>query len=692
MATFNFETITAAQAQGFSPATDTLAFGSGETASAIHVAFNGGAMVITSLAGRAVTLPAGGLLREGVITFSDGSRLQIGATGADSVGGGSGRDALYGGDGADTLNGGAAADQLYGGGGADRFVVATGQSAATGDGMDRVFDWSASDQIYFSGAAGTATNYLELSATSFSAALVLANAQIAAGVVNYVAIAVGADVLVFADSRNDNGGADDAVTLVGRRLDDIAFGNIAGGPSTAPGKPPEPPLTPPASTPPTSTAPKTLNGTAGADTLEGGQGADTLAGLDGDDRLTGGDGNDVLQGGSGGDRLIGGGGEDYLQGGEGADYLAGGPGRDSLVGGAGADTFYFIAGDSTAGDDPAALDRILDWSAEDGILFSGVAAPTVTNYREITAATYAAAREQSQANYKSGVEYTVAQVGGDLYVFAPRVGQGAVIAGHSLEHISLANLGLPSAPASAPGETPSGTAGDDILGLGAGSQTYDAGAGNDLLDGGAGEDTIQGGDGDDIVRGGTENDVIQGGAGEDYLRGDDGADSLSGGADFDDINGNAGDDTVSAGLGDDWVVGGKDNDSLSGDSGDDLIYGNLGADTLSGGEGADVMRGGQDNDLLLGGAGADFLSGDKGDDTLTGGAGADVFHTFGDAGIDRVTDFNFAEGDRVQLDLGTQYTVSQTGADTVIAMTGGGQMILVGVAMNGLTAGWIFGA
>src|SRR6185436_2747390 len=143
---------------------------------------------------------------------------------------------------------------------------------------------------------------------------------------------------------------------------------------------------------------------------------------------------------------------------------------------------------------------------------------------------------------------------------------------------------------------------------------------------------------------------------------------------------------------DDWVVGGKDNDLLFGDAGGDLVYGNIGADTCIGGAGNDIVRGGQDNDQVFGDAGNDFVSGDKGDDTMTGGAGADVFHTFGDAGLDRVTDFSLAQGDRVQLDPGTQFTVSQVGADTVIDMTGGGQMILVGVAMSTLTGSWIFGA
>ncbi|MBU1375869.1 MAG: right-handed parallel beta-helix repeat-containing protein [Alphaproteobacteria bacterium] len=201
-----------------------------------------------------------------------------------------------------------------------------------------------------------------------------------------------------------------------------------------------------------------------------------------------------------------------------------------------------------------------------------------------------------------------------------------------------------------------------------------------------------GGMGNDTVDGGSGNDIIVESGGSNYLRGGDGADRISGGGGFDDMNGNAGNDTVSGGPDNDWVVGGKDNDSLSGDGGNDLVYGNLGNDTCSGGDGADTLRGGQDDDLVLGGAGADYLSGDKGSDTMTGGDGADIFHTFGDAGIDRVTDFNAAQGDRVQLDAGTTYTVSQVGSDTIINMGGGGQMILAGVSMSSLTPGWIFGA
>ena len=196
----------------------------------------------------------------------------------------------------------------------------------------------------------------------------------------------------------------------------------------------------------------------------------------------------------------------------------------------------------------------------------------------------------------------------------------------------------------------------------------------------------------DTIAGAAGDDVIFGGNGTNYLRGDEGNDRIVGGTGFDDINGNMGNDTASGGVGEDWVVGGRDNDSLSGGDANDLVYGNLGNDTISGDGGNDIVRGGQQDDVLFGGAGNDYMSGDKDSDTITGGTGADVFHTFGDAGMDRVLDFSLAEGDRVQVDAGTQYTVAQVGADTVISMTGGAQMVLVGVQMSSLTGSWIFGA
>lgn len=190
---------------------------------------------------------------------------------------------------------------------------------------------------------------------------------------------------------------------------------------------------------------------------------------------------------------------------------------------------------------------------------------------------------------------------------------------------------------------------------------------------------------------GPGNDSVTGTAGEDYLRGEDGNDVIVGGGAFDDLHGNAGNDTVSGGDGDDWVVGGKDNDHLKGEWGDDIVYGNLGDDTCEGGGGDDIVRGGQGNDLLLGGDGRDWISGDRGNDTITGGAGADTFNTFADAGLDRVTDFNRAEGDVVRVEGGV-YTWAQVGGDVEITIAGSAKLTLIGVQASSLTDGWIVSA
>jgi len=216
------------------------------------------------------------------------------------------------------------------------------------------------------------------------------------------------------------------------------------------------------------------------------------------------------------------------------------------------------------------------------------------------------------------------------------------------------------------------------------------GSGSDQINGNSLANSIQGNGGNDTIMAGSGNDTVADTAGQNYLRGEDGDDSISGGTGFDDANGNMGNDTIHGGAGDDYSVGGKDNDVLFGDAGVDIVWGNLGNDTIDGGDGNDQVRGGQGDDVVNGGAGNDFVSGDRGNDTITGGAGADLFHGSQDAGIDRVLDFSLAEGDRVLLDPGTTYTLSQQGADTVLDMGGGNQMILVGVPMSSLTSSSIF--
>jgi serralysin len=190
------------------------------------------------------------------------------------------------------------------------------------------------------------------------------------------------------------------------------------------------------------------------------------------------------------------------------------------------------------------------------------------------------------------------------------------------------------------------------------------GAGNDLYEGAGGRATgmVQGGEGDDSLRGGEV---------------------------FDYLHGNQGDDSIAGGAFGDWVVGGQGNDIIQGDAGDDIVQGNLGNDTCFGGDGPDIVRGGQGNDSVSGGGGNDFVSGDRGDDTLSGGGGADRFHSFAEAGIDQVVDFNRAEGDVVNLIAGSTYTVAQVGLDVVIAVGDSAQMVLVGVSLASLTGDWL---
>lgn len=219
----------------------------------------------------------------------------------------------------------------------------------------------------------------------------------------------------------------------------------------------------------------------------------------------------------------------------------------------------------------------------------------------------------------------------------------------------------------------------DVAGTATGGQT--AGVGEDLQ-ASAAHFQVVGGAGDDTLTGWSGIDLLHGGAG---------ADSITGGSGFNDINGNQGDDTiVGVSTVGDWLSGGQGSDSITavGSHVHNLVFGNMGADTLVAGSGGDLLLGGQGDDLIQGGAGSDWISGDRGQNTLSGGGGADIFHA-SHTGVDLVTDFNAAEGDRVLVDPGVTYTVSQDGTDTVIALSTGGRMTLAGVDSATLSSGWL---
>ncbi|MBP2314226.1 Ca2+-binding RTX toxin-like protein [Azospirillum soli] len=254
---------------------------------------------------------------------------------------------------------------------------------------------------------------------------------------------------------------------------------------------------------------------------------------------------------------------------------------------------------------------------------------------------------------------------------------------------------------------------DDTLHGGGGDDFVGSKTGNDVLYGDEGNDTVQGGEDHDTLFGGSDNDLLLGNTGADVLFGNTGADTLYGGRDNDTLYGGRdndalfgddGSDVVNGDLGDDALTGGADNDTLSGgdgadlvfgNTGSDLLFGNMGADTLYGGMGNDTLYSGRDDDLLFGDLGDDLLFGDLGNDTLTGGGGADVF-VFGQRfagglgdGHDVITDFNAAEGDRIQLKGGLTYTLTANGAgDAVIVFSSNDDVTLAGVRRDQVQSIW----
>ncbi len=213
----------------------------------------------------------------------------------------------------------------------------------------------------------------------------------------------------------------------------------------------------------------------------------------------------------------------------------------------------------------------------------------------------------------------------------------------------------------------------------------------DYLTGSNVANTLEGGGGDDYLWGEGGNDRLFGGEGKDYLVGGTGADVLDGGGGIEDTasylvssaavmvdltnhtahGGDAEGDQLS---GIEWLQGSNHNDFLTGDAnmnhlsgngGDDHLWGRTGRDTLDGGAGNDWLEGGSDTDWLTGGAGADRF----------------VFAAVNESAVgllrrDVITDFNHAEGDKIDL--------SNINARPVIVL-GGGQVGQVDTAFTFIT-------
>lgn len=380
-------------------------------------------------------------------------------------------------------------------------------------------------------------------------------------------------------------------------------------------------------------------GTPNNDTYVGGNRPETISGGNGSDFLAGSGGNDTLSGGSGADQLSGGLGNDRIDGGTGVDTI--------LVGG-GSTGFKVIRGGSTW--------TVTDTKAADG----NEGTDSITNAERLSFAD------------------------GRLF---------------DLATMKYLTSGPP------PLTLPEATTGSDTVNLTETADKFDALAGNDSVHGRGGNDALLGNLGFDLLYGDAGNDALSGGAGDDYLEGGVGNDRLAGGGGKDALNGGDGIDTAS------WkgetnglyfviyvyeeYVHGKAYDvqpgtlvevdsfalvqRFEGTNGDDTMYANPSPEgivalpdplkstevnsgvTLLGGNGNDYLIGSAHlRDVLDGQSGNDRLRGDAGDDTLTGGSGADTFRFryshgqpegINDSGIDLITDFSKAGGDKINIDV-----------------------------------------
>jgi phosphodiesterase/alkaline phosphatase D-like protein/predicted AlkP superfamily pyrophosphatase or phosphodiesterase len=163
------------------------------------------------------------------------------------------------------------------------------------------------------------------------------------------------------------------------------------------------------------------------------------------------------------------------------------------------------------------------------------------------------------------------------------------------------------------------------------------------------------------------------------------------------------DGSVSKGS-DNRVYGGEGNDELYaglrdrlfGETGDDILDATAGkgGNRLYGGAGNDTLFAGT-NDFLSGGDGDDKLFGGKGGNTLFGGAGADKFYlTSGGLPATANTVGDFEVGIDKLLLLGvsgvadfSNVTLTQKGADTLVAAGGKDLALLTGIQSSTLNAG-----
>ncbi len=388
MATYQFETITAQQAQSITAADQVLFCGGpARAASVTYQSYDPLALtpepprILVTYEGRTVAFGTDivQVSRAGGLVMADGSRLAIGDAGGGAIKGGTGDDGLYGGPGADTLEGGGGDDLLHGGSG------------------DDLLNGGAGANVIYGGQGADTVNASEFREAQGS----------------WVHGNQGDDFLA---------GGDGADTIYGGQGDDFIGGKDGDD---------------------------WISGDRGGDEIHAGSGNDTVSGGDGGDVIHSTDGSDLLRGDDGDDMLIVyGRGATTVDGGAGNDTMVSASQDSSvLYGGEGRDRFEIIANSPPR---EGADDVIADWQAGDRLHFPQVSIYSILprQYSEIVAADYDTALSLAQQHITfTGATYVAAQVGSDVIVFADTNGDSSdgpdtavVLAGRTLADIAYSDF------------------------------------------------------------------------------------------------------------------------------------------------------------------------------------------------------------------------------------------------------------
>lgn len=185
-------------------------------------------------------------------------------------------------------------------------------------------------------------------------------------------------------------------------------------------------------------------------------------------------------------------------------------------------------------------------------------------------------------------------------------------------------------------------------------------------------------DGDDVINGGSDGERWNGRGGNDVINGNGGDDIIDGGAGSDVINGGIGNDTASFASASGSIRANLGTGIATGPGGDadrminiENLLGSAFDDVLQGDAFDNIVNGGAGNDVLLGARGNDVLNGGEGSDVLQGGVGADVFHfdKVSNGAVDIITDLYVSQGDRISFGPGVTVidaSVSFLGTDPTL--------------------------